>query len=96
MSLIELNIEVSSKAFVSSLIPLCKHMFEVNTFGTKITKIIFKWNIIIFLFRVYLFLVHNLFFQIISNSKNENLFCSSCLIIHLIPNEYLKICFQRI
>ena len=27
-----------------------------------------------FLFRVYLFLVHKLNFQIISNSKNENVF----------------------
>ena len=32
-----------------------------------------------FLFNVYLFLVHKLFYQTFSNSKNENLFCSSCL-----------------
>ena len=46
----------------------------------------------IFLFSVYLFLVHKLIFQIISNSKNYNIFCSSCLIIYQMPNEYLKIC----
>ena len=49
-----------------------------------------------FLFRVYLFLVHELNFQIISNSKNGNLFYSSSLIKYLMPNDYLKMCFQRI
>ena len=37
-----------------------------------------------FLFRVYLFLVHKLNFQIISNSKNENVFGSCCRISMLL------------
>ena len=37
------------------------------------------------LFCVYLFLVHKLFFKIISNTKTENVLCSSCLNIYLMP-----------
>ena len=47
-----------------------------------------------FLFCVCLLLVQKLSFQIFSNSKTENVLSSSCLKKYLMPNEYLKICFQ--
>ena len=38
------------------------------------------------LFSVFLFLVQKLIFEIFSDSKNENLFCSSCINIYLMRN----------